>query len=294
MKCGTARSSLIGLLILLVSLSACSSSRADQTPEIFDGQQAYVLIEKQLEFGPRIPGTDAHKAAGDWILRQLQENGWETSEQNFAVDEIVGRNLIAKSAKNASALIILGAHYDTRAFADRDIDQPLDPVPGANDGGSGTAVLLELSRILRPENFNFELWLVFFDAEDGGGLENRNWILGSTHFAAILTRRPQAVIIVDMVGDSDLNIYYERNSDNVLREEIWRIAQENGFSSFISTPKYAMLDDHTPFLRLGIPAVDIIDFDYAYWHTVADTIEQVSAESLQQVGRTLEIWIRER
>jgi len=245
------QTTLIGLLILLISASGCSSFRVDRTVENFDGQQAYALIEKQLEFGPRIPGTDAHMAAGDWILNQLQEDGWKTSEQLFAVDQITGRNIIAKSAENASRLIILGAHYDTRPIADRDINQPLAPVPGANDGASGTAILLELSRILQLDSLNFELWLVFFDAEDGGGFENRNWILGSTHFAATMTRRPQAVVIADMVGDADLNLFYERNSDEALREEIWLIAQENGFSSFISTPKHAMLDDHTPFRRLG-------------------------------------------
>ena len=291
---GGARTRLIGISILLISGSGCISSGADRTVENFNGQQAYAMIEKQLEFGPRIPGTDAHMATGDWMLNLLAENGWETSEQFFTVDQIAGRNIIAKSAENASALIVLGAHYDTRPIADRDANQPLDPVPGANDGASGTAVLLELSRILRPEAFDFELWLVFFDAEDGGGFENRNWILGSTHFAATMTRRPQAVVIADMVGDADLNLYYERNSDEVLAEEIWLIAQENGFSSFISTPKHAMLDDHTPFLRLGIPAVLVIDFDFPYWHTVEDTLDKVSTESLQQVGRTLEIWVNGR
>ena len=294
MKWGGVRRVVVGLSILLIYSSSCTPSRADRALETFNGQEAYTLIEKQLEFGPRIPGTNAHSAAGDWMLKLLAENGWETSEQAFAVDQVKGRNIIAKSEQNGSYLIILGAHYDTRPIADRDANQPLAPVPGANDGASGTAVLLELSRTLRPETLNIELWLVFFDAEDGGGFENRDWILGSSHFASTLERRPQAVVIVDMVGDADLNLFYERNSDEVLAEEIWQIAQENGYLSFISTPKYAMLDDHIPFLRLGIPAVDIIDFDYSYWHTVEDTLDKVSADSLQQVGRTLEIWIRGR
>jgi Zn-dependent M28 family amino/carboxypeptidase len=137
--------------------------------------------------------------------------------------------------------------------------------------------------------------LVFFDAEDNGGLDGRQWIMGSHAFVATLAEEPRAAIIVDMVGDSDLNIYIERNSDPELTSAIWAQAAALGYGKeFIAKPKYDMIDDHTPFLEAGIPAVDIIDFDYPYWHTAADTADKVSAKSLQAVGRTLWAWIEEQ
>jgi Zn-dependent M28 family amino/carboxypeptidase len=119
--------------------------------------------------------------------------------------------------------------------------------------------------------------------------------MGSRAFAASLTFTPQAVIVLDMIGDADLNIYYEANSDAQLEGEIWGQAARLGFQGqFIPEPRFNMLDDHTPFLAAGIPAVDIIDFDYPYWHTAADTPDKVSAQSLQAVGATLEAWILSR
>jgi Zn-dependent M28 family amino/carboxypeptidase len=133
---------------------------------------------------------------------------------------------------------------------------------------------------------------VFFDAEDNGRIEGWDWILGSRAFVESLSFKPQAVVIVDMIGDADLNIYLERNSDETLRTEIWDTAASLGFDDvFIAQDKHSMIDDHTPFLQAGIPAVDIIDFDYPYWHTVQDTPDKVSAESLQAVGETLWTWI---
>jgi Zn-dependent M28 family amino/carboxypeptidase len=191
--------------------------------------------------------------------------------------------------------IILGAHYDTRMFADNDPDpsKQLEPVPGANDGASGVAVLLELARVLPADSA--PVWLVFFDAEDNGRIEGWDWILGSQAFVEGLEFQPEAAVIVDMIGDADQNIYIERNSDPALVQEIWNIAAELGYEqSFIPRPKYSMLDDHTPFLQAGIPAVDIIDFDYPYWHTSEDTVDKVSAESLEVVGITLQEWIARR
>jgi Zn-dependent M28 family amino/carboxypeptidase len=155
------------------------------------------------------------------------------------------------------------------------------------------AVLLELARVL-PED-SLSTWLVFFDAEDNGRIEGWDWILGSQAFVDELDFRPEAAIIVDMIGDADQNIYIERNSNPKLVDEIWTVASDLGYEqSFIPEPKYSMLDDHTPFLQAGIPAIDIIDFDYPYWHTTADTLDKVSANSLEAVGRTLQVWIANR
>jgi Zn-dependent M28 family amino/carboxypeptidase len=163
-------------------------------------------------------------------------------------------------------------------------------VPGANDGASGVAILLELARVL-PED-SVPVWLVFFDAEDNGRIDTWDWILGSTEFVENNPVQPQAVVIVDMIGDADLNIYKEKNSNSELTNEIWNIAKSLEYDSvFFPEYKHSMIDDHTPFLRAGIPAVDIIDFDYPYWHTLQDTPDKVSGASLQAVGETLQVWV---
>jgi Zn-dependent M28 family amino/carboxypeptidase len=167
-------------------------------------------------------------------------------------------------------------------------------VPGANDGASGVAVLLELARVL-PHDLEGQIWLVMFDAEDNGHLEGWDWILGSSAFAESLAEVPDGVVVVDMIGDADLQIYLEINSDKSLRTDIWEQAASLGHADvFINEEKFSMLDDHSPFLRLGIPAVDIIDFDYPYWHTLSDTPNKVSADSLQIVGETLLAWLLSR
>jgi Zn-dependent M28 family amino/carboxypeptidase len=164
---------------------------------------------------------------------------------------------------------------------------------GANDGASGVAVLLELARSLPKETV--PLWLVFFDAEDNGRIEGWDWVLGSRAFVEEIPVRPEAVVIVDMIGDSDLNIHLEQSSNPVIRAEIWGTAEKLGYGGqFINQEKYNMLDDHTPFLEAGIPAVDIIDFDYPHYHTMQDTLDKVSAESLQAVGETLWNWVVEK
>ena len=186
---------------------------------------------------------------GRFILNVLHSRG------------VQARNIIAR--KGAGPLIILGAHYDTRPLADLDPDPAKRhlPVPGANDGASGVAILLELARVL--DNPAREVWLVFFDAEDKGFIEGWPFMAGSRHMAMTLTTKPEAVVIVDMVGDSEQQIYFERNSNSELREEIWSVAADLGYQeTFIAKPKYAIFDDHIPFIEQGIPAVDIIDFDY--------------------------------
>ncbi len=260
----------------------------------FNGQRALADVEQQLSFGPRTPGSPGHAQAVDWILSSLREAGWEAEVQRttFAGQDI--QNIIARRSGGASGdWVILGAHYDTRIVADQDPD-PANrslPVPGANDGASGVAVLLELARVL-PADLETEVWLVFFDAEDNGNLPGLDWILGSSAFVELLEGQPDAAVILDMVGDADLNLYLEQNSDLQLSASIWAQAAALGYEEFfIPLPKYSMLDDHTPFLRAGIPAVDIIDFDYPYWHTVEDTLDKVSAESLEAVGATLLAWL---
>jgi Zn-dependent M28 family amino/carboxypeptidase len=246
-----------------------------------------------MALGPRTPGSSAHAQAIQYVEAELEEAGWRVHLQQTTWNGFDVRNIVA-SRSDADPQIILGAHYDSRLQADQDPGPGRsEPVPGANDGASGVAVLLELARTLRADSV--PVWLVFFDAEDNGGLDGRDWIMGSRAFAASLTFKPQAVIVLDMIGDADLNVYYEANSDPALEAEIWSQAAELGYGSlFIPKTRFSMIDDHTPFLEAGILAVDLIDFDYPYWHTAADTADKVSAHSLEAVGRTLEAWIATR
>jgi len=260
----------------------------------FDGARAYTDVQTQVAFGPRIPESDGHAQIIEWMRTELESAGWEVEVQE---SEALGhpiQNIIAKRG-NVSPQIILGAHYDSRMFADNDPnpENRTQPVPAANDGASGVAVLIELARTLPKDSVS--TWLVFFDAEDNGRIDGWDWILGSREFVKNNVLQPRAVVIVDMIGDADLNIYKERNSNSALTDEIWGVANSLGYgNNFIPEYKYSMEDDHTPFLEAGITAVDIIDFDYPYWHTTADTPDKVSAASLEAVGKTLWTWITQQ
>jgi len=271
--------------------SETAAATLTPVPVPFDGQRAYADVQTQVAMGARMPGTDGHAQIQEWMQEELVKAGWQVEIQE---SEALGHpieNIVARRTDEPPQ-IILGAHYDTRMYADKDPDpsQHTNFVPGANDGASGVAVLLELARSLPQETV--PVWLVFFDAEDNGNIEGWDWILGSREFVENNPVQPRAAIIVDMIGDADLNIYKELNSNPDLTDEIWGVAQELGYESkFIPEYKHSMLDDHTPFVQAGIPAVDIIDFDYPYWHTVQDTPDKVSAESLQIVGETLHTWV---
>ncbi|MBK8783993.1 MAG: M28 family peptidase [Anaerolineales bacterium] len=284
--------SLIFALLALVAgwyIASFLNREADSVS--FDSSRAYADVQTQVAFGPRIPGSTGHAQVQEWMRAELESAGWQVEVHE---SERLGHpifNIIAK--RNAEPpQIILGAHYDTRMIADHDPDpaKQTEPVPGANDGASGVAILLELARSLPVDTV--PVWLVFFDTEDNGRIEGWDWILGSRAFAEEIPINPRAVVIVDMIGDADLNIYLEKNSNVAIRTEIWNTAASLGYDNvFINEEKYSMLDDHTPFLEKNIPAVDIIDFDYPYWHTTQDTPDKVSAESLHAVGDTLWHWV---
>jgi len=268
-------------------LSACTKSELSTD---FDSSLAYTYLQEQMKFGSRHPGSDGHEIIINYIQSELTDSGWLSETWQSEYKDVKITNIVAKRQFNADKpWIILGAHYDTRRYADRDpiATNQLQPVPGANDGASGVAVLLGLAAAL-PQDLPVNVWLVFFDAEDQGDINEWQWIVGSTHFVEQLTDLPDQALIVDMIGDSDLNIYLEGNSNPALSNKLWTIANNLGYANyFIPEPKYSMLDDHTPFLQAGIDAVDIIDFDYPYWHTTNDTTDKVSPESLHIVGTVL-------
>jgi glutaminyl-peptide cyclotransferase len=256
----------------------------------FNKFNAFNYLKELSEIGPRIPNSIEHGKAVRYISDTLKFNNWEVYDQIGIYKGVKVHNIIGYYATLDFEKYILGSHYDSRLEADQDKVSPSQPVLGANDGASSAAILLELSRVI-PDNLRKNVLLVFFDMEDNGGIDNYEWIMGSTYFVDQLTENPKGVIVLDMVGDKQLNIYREKSSNQDLTDEIWDIANDLGISEFINQPKYTMIDDHTPFLNAGIPAVDIIDFDYLYWHTTQDTVDKISSDSLGKVGEVILTWI---
>jgi glutaminyl-peptide cyclotransferase len=278
---------------VVLALVGCGQAEAVPLTEVaapearsFDGERAYQYALEQCAIGPRPPGSEAGWATGNYIIGQLEELGWESEAQEFEYQGVRLRNVIGKMGQGP--VVILGAHYDTRPVADRDPEHSSEPIIGGNDGASGVAVLLELADVLAQHELQNEIWLAFFDAEDSGHLGGWPFSVGASYMAQHLAVEPAYVIVVDMVGDAQQELYYEGNSDVRLRKRLWNIAAELGYEEFVPEVGYSIVDDHLPFLHEGIPAVDIIDFDYPYWHTIEDTCEKVSPESLERVGRVVE------
>jgi len=208
---------------------------------------------------------------------------------------VVCQNIIANFNLENSHRILLCAHWDTRPWADRDPDPAnhQSPVLGANDGASGVAVLLEIARqinILKPK---YGVDMVFFDGEDFGSYgDNDSWALGSKHFANNIPSQyhPEFSLLLDLIGDANQQLYIEKNSYQYARQivdRVWHKAQHLGISEFIPEVKHDIYDDHLNLLLVGIPCIDIIDFDYDYWHTIDDTPDKCSALSLGNVGKVL-------
>ena len=295
------------LLIISTIILTFTSCKPNETiknvPTKFNGNRAYEDVEFQVSLGPRIPDSEGHAKEIDWIEKELLMSGWDTEVQSLTYGNQKIQNVIGKYGEG-TPWIILGAHYDTRIQADQDLnpDNWSLPVPGANDGASGVAVLLELARIL-PAYYEYEksngkflraeqIWLVFFDAEDNGRILGRDWAMGSQAFVQELHEYPDSVVIVDMIGDADLNICPEGFSDREILAGLWSEAKNLGYEAHFMTDNDCYIrDDHTAFLKAGIPTALLIDFDYPYWHTVEDTIDKVSAKSLQVVGRTILEWL---
>jgi len=272
-------------LLILALLASCGGA-----PLTFSGGEAFQQAAAQTAFGPRPTGSEAGWATGDYIIGRLTELGWETDAQVTEFKGVRLRNIIGRAG--TGPVIIVGAHYDTRPHADLDPVNPDQSILGANDGASGVAVLLELARVLDKAALDNEVWLAFFDAEDRGNLDGWPFSVGASYMAKNLTVTPQAVIVLDMVGDLDQRFYYERNSDQNILAELWDIAASLGYQEqFIPQAKWAIIDDHAPFAALGLPAVDVIDFDYPAWHTAGDTLDQISAESLERIGRVMEVYL---
>jgi len=277
------------LTVLLLAAPGCSR------PIEPDGARLMARVKHQLDAGPRIPGTPGHAAIGEWIAAEITRLGGRLERQTF-VDSTLGRplpilNLIGHFGPAGGKRLVLAAHWDSREFADRDPDPARrgEPVPGANDGGSGVAVLLEVAEMMRKTPPAIAVDLVFFDGEDQGAGDSESYCLGARGYAARVRREEiLAAFIFDMVGDCDLGIHPEVFSSqraSNLAALVVEGARATGARSFHAEPMFEVYDDHRPLLEAGIPAVDIIDFEYDAWHTTSDDLNHVSAASLTEVTR---------
>ena len=254
----------------------------------FDGARAWAHLERQVQFGPRPSGSPALTATRQYIVEQLKALGIAVREQTFVgktpAGDIAMANVIATIPGRRPARLAIASHFDTkRSTAFRFV--------GANDGASSTATLLELARTLKDSQPEFTLELLFLDGEeavnwDWAGTDNT---YGSRHYVAAgqadgSLKTLQALILLDMIGDRDLRIRRESMSTPWLVDVVWSAARRVGHGQTFSSELTTVDDDHVPFLRAGVPAVDIIDLDNATWHTAQDDLAHVSRQSLQIVG----------
>jgi len=256
----------------------------------FDGERAFVDLKTLVAFGPRPSGSQALERAREFIVAELRATGASVTQDRFLTKTPIGpipmTNIVAKVPGASPSIVIIGGHYDTKRMA--------APFVGANDGGSSAAFLLEMARVLARRANKLTYWLVFFDGEEAV----RRWsasdsLYGSRHFAAKLSAegtpdRVRAVIVLDMIADAHLDIRPEARSTPWLNNLVLNEANHLGFGRYFLNRPRNVDDDHLPFLKLGIPAVDVIDLDYGplnlYWHTRYDAPERCSAASLAIVG----------
>jgi glutaminyl-peptide cyclotransferase len=285
---------------LVVLVAACTSAAQPAVAARFDGQRALDDVRALVAIGPRPAGSAGARRTRDYIKQQLSKIGVPVEEQAFEAKTPIGVlrmvNLRASVGSPASGAghgslgeggrLVIGGHYDTKLFKELKF-------VGANDGGSSTAFLLELARVLKQRPPSVPVELLFLDGEEAvrpewAGEDNT---YGSRYYVQAARRNGTlnqigAFVLVDMIGDRDLRVKREAQSTPWLTDIIWDSAAALGRRQFVeeATP---IEDDHIPFLEAGVPAVDIIDLDYPAWHTADDTLDKLSAESLQAVGDVL-------
>jgi Zn-dependent M28 family amino/carboxypeptidase len=297
-----------GLFCTLVS-GCGSGSDSPSLPALvpdrpaFDGEAALALVDTQLAFGPRVPGTAGHEAQLLWMIERLRAAADTVVLQEFSHthsqtgETLELTNVLARFRPEASRRILLLAHWDTRPTSDAE-DTPEGralPVPGANDGGSGTAVLLEVADVLAATPPEVGVDLLWVDGEDFGPT-TEDMFLGARHFARNLPEpRPEYGVLLDMVGDVDPRFPVEGYSSQLAEgvvERVWGVAHALGFQdTFPLQVGQRISDDHLPLNNAGLPTANVIDFDYgpgnAFWHTQQDVRENVSAATLGMVGEVV-------
>jgi len=290
----TLRYSVTPLRVIVFAVIVCAgASRAAEAPKVweeFSGEKAFAQVQRLVDFGPRPAGSKALEKSRDYIEDQLRRSGWQVTRQAFSDDSPRGKiqfvNLIAQFSgekKAASPSFLLCSHYDTKMF---DAIQFV----GANDGGSSTGLLLELARVIgQHPNLARKIELVFFDGEEAFvQFSEADGLYGSRYFAKQLqsggAKQFRAGILFDMVGDRSLDITLPADSPPEMARDIFAAAEALKSRGYFTYLDRGMTDDHTPLNAIGIPTIDIIDFDFPWWHTADDTIDKISAQSLQIVG----------
>lgn len=282
--------------VALIALTACQADARGASE--FDGSRALGYVERQLAFGPRIPNSEGHRRMGDWLLAELRVRADTVTVQEFTQRTSKGeilrlRNFLASFRPEVTERVLFLAHWDTRPHAEkeRNLGAQRLPVPGANDGGSGVAVLLGVADALKARAPAYGVDLLFVDGEDYGDFsDTTETLLGSRYFARHRPPgyQPLYAVLFDMVGDRDLEIpqegYSVENAPEVV-QRVWSTAKRLGYGGvFVERVAQGLIDDHVPLQAVGIRAINVIDFDYPYHHTTEDTLDKISARSLQIVG----------
>jgi hypothetical protein len=284
----------LSLAIALVLIGGCGRSQPPQgiAWQQYSGTRAYEHVAKLVGYGPRPAGSEALGRAATYIMTQLQDYGLTTEEQVFTAPTPYGprqfRNVIARTRVQQGGqgrTIIIASHYDTKLFTNITF-------VGANDGGSSTGTLLEIARVAADQP---NLWFVFFDGEEAVvQYSNDDGLWGSKFFvedrkAKDGVKQIKAMILLDMVGDKNLNVIVA----GTLTQQVFDAARAAGFRDYFTYGPNTVLDDHVPFMRAGVPAVDLIDFEFGsgpglndYWHTEKDTLDKLSPHSMEIVGQT--------
>ncbi|MGH7638174.1 MAG: M28 family peptidase [Gemmatimonadaceae bacterium] len=311
----------ISACLLVLAISACDRlpGFGAGPKTAFDGDSALAFARAQVDFGPRVPGTASHRSAGDWIVERMRERAdtvviQEWTHVTRGGRQLPMRNILARFRPELAQRVLYITHWDTRptAESDRNLGARGRPIPGANDGASGVGMLVALASALRKTPPVVGVDLLFVDGEDYGTFENpvedttknRDVLIGSRHFASTMaeTYKPMFGVVWDMIGDAFLQIYQEGHSVRAAPEvvaRVWGAARELGYDEyFLSQTTGGITDDHVPFIRKGLRVIDVIDIDYCLdggtacggdpsrnlHHTHEDTIDKISAESLQVVG----------
>jgi len=279
------------LLLTLAWIGIAQQSGASEAKiwQEFSGEKALANVQRLVDLGPHPAGSDAIGKARDYIEAQLRQSGWQVIRQAFTDDTPRGKihfvNLIARFAGDGTQApsFLLCSHYDTKLF---------DTIRfvGANDGGSSTGLLLELARVLGQQpNLARKVELAFFDGEEA--FENfsaTDGLYGSRYFARQLqgddAKKIRGGILFDMIGDRSLDITLPPDSPSLLAQDVFAAAEALKLRKYFSYLDRDLIDDHAPLNAIGIPTIDIIDFDYPWWHTADDTMDKISAQSLQIVG----------
>jgi len=252
----------------------------------FDGKLAFADVAKQVDFGPHPSGSQAIAQVQDYILSEVSSAGCTADVDAFNAQTPAGplamKNILVKIPGERPGIIMLATHYDTKK---------LDNFVGADDGGSSTAVMLELARLLCAQHGRYQVWIAFFDGEEA---VNREWKdpdnrYGSRQMAAKLAMsgdlaKIRAFMLGDIVGSRELRIKRDSNSDNGLTDLVWATAKNLGYAGVFVDGPTAIEDDHQSFSTRGVRTVDVIDLEIPYWHTPQDTLDKVSSKSLAVVG----------